>query len=165
MEIVEALLFATNEPLPLKKMVEILCEENPSISLEEVENQLLQLEEQCKGRTYHLAKVGDGYLLRTNQEFKKYIDFLFKKKHADRLSQAALEVLSIVVFRNPITKAQIDEIRGVDSSGILQNLLERGLIQISGKLEAPGRPALYSITKEFLLYFGLSDIEEFKENK
>lgn len=157
-------MFATREPVPLKKIYEILTEENPSITLDEIEKGILQLQEEYtqQQRAFHIAKVGDGYFLRTNQELKKYLDAFFKKKQSDRLSQAALEVLSIIVFRNPITKAQIEEIRGVDSSGILQTLLERELIQISGRLEAPGRPALYAVTKEFLLYFGLSDPSDLK---
>lgn len=163
--IIESLLFATNEPLPLAKINEITNTFCP-LDSQEVKKliDILKEEYQLQRRAFHIEEIGGGYLLRSNEEFREYIDLLFRKKRGARLSQAALEVLSIIAYRKPITRAQIEEIRGVDSSGILQTLLDRELIQTSGKLEAPGRPTLYGLTKDFFQHFGLkghSDLPDF----
>lgn len=164
-KIIESMLFAVNEPLSVKKMCEALHSQGLVVTSEDAEGYLKELsQEYTQQRTFHIAKISDGYLLRTNEEFRPFIDALFKKKHSERLSQASLEVISIIAFRQPVTRAQIEEIRGVDSSGIIQTLLDRELVYISGKLEVPGRPALFSVTKDFLTYFGLNDLADLNVN-
>ena len=98
--------------------------------------------------------------MRTCEEYSPFVDLIHRNKRTEKLSQASAEVLAIIAYRQPITRPQIEAIRGVDSSGILQNLLERQLIEPTGKLEAPGRPTLYGTTKDFLQHFGLRSAEE-----
>jgi segregation and condensation protein B len=99
-------------------------------------------------------------VLRSCEEFNSYIALLQRNKRAEKLSNAAAEVLAIIAYRQPITKPQVEAIRGVDSSSAFQVLLERQLIQPAGKLEAAGRPTLYTTTREFLQHFGLRDVRE-----
>ena len=101
--------------------------------------------------------------MRTLANYGPYIEHLFRKKRTEKLSQAAAEVLSIVAFRQPITRSQIDAIRGVDSSGTLHSLIERGLVESVGRLEAPGRPSLYSVTQAFMKHFGIQDLTELQD--
>jgi len=112
------------------------------------------------GRGFRLVELAGGYQLRTASEFAPYILKLFKEPREERLSQPALETLAIVAYRQPIVKAEIEAIRGVDVSGVLQTLVDRGLVRIAGRKEVPGRPFLYETTRLFLEHFGLKDTEE-----
>ncbi len=160
-KIIEALLFASNEPLPFNKIREVIDTVEPlkPSLLKEIISELAN-EYVFQQRSFRLEEIAQGYVLRSCKEYSPYIDLLHRNKRTEKLSQASAEVLAIIAYRQPITRPQIDAIRGVDSSGTLQNLLERQLIEIIGKLEAPGRPSLYSITKDFLKHFGLRDIDE-----
>lgn len=113
-----------------------------------------------KQLVYRLEEIAQGFLLRTSEEFGPYLNLLYRNKRIEKLSQAAAEVLAIIAYRQPVTRPQIDSIRGVDSTGVLQALLERQLVEPLGKLEAPGRPMLFGITKDFLKHFGLRDLQE-----
>jgi len=161
--VVEALLFATNAPLPLKKIKEITDPIHPykpqelALLIEELKENYARQE-----RAFNLEEIGGGYILRTTESYREYVDQLYRDKKVERLSQAALEVLSIVAFKQPITKPQIEAIRGVDSSGILQNLIDRQLVHIVGQLEVPGRPNLYGVTDQFLHHFGLNNLDQLK---
>lgn len=156
--IVEALLFASNEPLPLLKLREITDHFKP-IPPRHLKQILTELQQDyiAQQRGFRLEEIAQGYLLRSGEEFGPYIDLLYRNKRAEKLSHASAEVLAIIAYRQPITRPQIEAIRGVDSSGIVQNLLERQLIEPVGKLEAPGRPTLYATTQDFLKHFGLKD--------
>lgn len=159
--IIEAVLFASSDPVPFQKLREIIetCSPiSPRILRELIDELKREYAAQC--RAFRLEEIANGYILRSCEEFSGYIQLLHRNKRTEKLSQAALEVLAIIAYRNPITKPQIEAIRGVDSSGTIQGLLERQLIEPLGKLEAPGRPTLYGITKEFLQYFGLKNINE-----
>ena len=107
-----------------------------------------------------MEETVSGYILRTCEEYSTYIELLFRNKRGDKLSQASAEVLAIIAYKQPITRPQIDALRGVDSSGIIQNLIDRQLIEPTGKLDAPGRPTVYSITQHFLTHFGLRNLSE-----
>jgi segregation and condensation protein B len=157
--IIEALLFSSSEPLPLSKIKEVL---EDSFSLKELESLILELNQEYlkNDKPYHIVNIAEGYILRTKKEYAPYLDKLFRRKKTDKLSHAAAEVLAIIAYKQPITRARIDEIRGVDSSGILANLMDRELIQVVGKEEVVGRPSLYGVTKQFLQHFGLSSIQE-----
>jgi segregation and condensation protein B len=159
--IVEALLFATSEPISLQKLQEIIETTHPikAKKLKELIDEL-QSEYVSDERSFRLETIGEGYVLRTHSPYASYIQLLFATKKKEKLSHAAMEVLAIVAYKQPITKAAIEQIRGVDSSGVLQHLMDRELIEVTGKLEAPGRPSLYSTTKEFLKYFGLHSLDE-----
>lgn len=159
--LIEALLFASNAPLAFNKIREItdaMAPLRPRILRELLQE--LQYDYIAQKRAFRLEEIAEGYIVRTCEEFAPYIDLMYRNKRAEKLSQAATEVLAIIAYKQPITRPQIDAIRGVDSSGTMQNLLERQLIEPLGKLEAPGRPMLYGITKEFLLHFGLRDLAE-----
>jgi segregation and condensation protein B len=159
--IIEALLFCTTEPVSLKRISNVL-QSYHSLETSEVKKLIEELSNdyRIQNRGFRLDEIAKGYLLRSCEEFSPYIHNLLKITRPERLSQAATEVLAIIAFRQPITRPQVDEIRGVDSSGIISTLIERELIEPTGKLEAPGRPTLYGITNHFLKYFGMKDLTE-----
>jgi segregation and condensation protein B len=160
-QVIEALLFASSEPVTFQKIREVADTIHPfrpkvlAEILHELETEYLSQQ-----RAFKLEEIGQGFMLRTRKEFAPYIEQLYRNKRGEKLSQAAFEVLAIIAYRQPITKPHIEAIRGVDSTGIVQSLLERQLIEPVGRLEAPGRPTLYGITKDFLTHFGLKDLKE-----
>jgi len=158
--VLEALLFASQDPLPLSKIREVTALESG-----ELKTLLSELQEEyaSQNRAFRLEEIGQGFLLRSCEELSPYLDALFRNKRKDRLSHAAAEVLAIIAYRQPITRAQIEAIRGVDSSNHVQNLQERGLVESVGKLEAPGRPTLFGVTNEFFKHFGLRDLKDLPE--
>jgi segregation and condensation protein B len=160
-QVIEALIFASHEPLPLNKIREIIDTIQP-MPLKEIRTllQTLKIEYDVQQRAFRLDEIAQGFVLRTREEYSRFIELLGKQARPEKLSPAASEVLAIIAYRQPITRGQIEAIRGVDSSGVISNLLERQLIHPTGKLEAPGRPTLYGITQTFLKYFGLKDIKE-----
>jgi len=159
--IIEALLFATSEPISLQKLQEIIESQIP-IKPKEIKRLLSDLQEEYhkQNRSFRLETIAEGYVLRTHAAFSPYIQLLFSSRRKEKLRHAAMEVLAIIAYKQPVTKVQIEQIRGVDSSGVVHNLLERELIEVSGRLEAPGRPSLYVTTKEFLKYFGINNLSE-----
>lgn len=159
--IIEACLFASAEPLTFQKLLDI-TEEVQHLKPSQLRDIIEDLQEEylSQGRAFRLYEIAEGYLLRTCEEYGRYIEKIGISKRQEKLSQPSLEVLAIIAFKGPITRPQIDQIRGVDSSGVIQNLLERTLIEPSGKLEAPGRPTLFRITPHFLKHFGLKDIQD-----
>lgn len=160
-KVIEALLFASHEPIPLHKLREItdtIIPLKPRRLRRIIEE--LQQDYITQQRAFRLEEIAQGYVLRTHEAYSSYIELLYRQRRGEKLSHAATEVLAIIAYRQPITRPQIDAIRGVDSSGTLVQLLERNLIEPIGKLEAPGRPTLYGTTKEFLKHFGLKDNTE-----
>lgn len=159
--LIEALLFAASEPLSLEKIREIsdtmypLKPRHLRELIDELKNDYIVYQ-----RAYRLEEIAQGFSVRSCEEFSSYISLLYRDKRTEKLSQAATEVLAIIAYKQPITRPQIEAIRGVDCSGIMQTLLERQLIAPVGKLEAPGRPTLYGITKDFLKHYGLKDIQD-----
>jgi segregation and condensation protein B len=112
------------------------------------------------GRTFKIEKFGDGYRLFTLPDYDKYVARLAEIPRPIKLSRAALEVLAVAAYRQPVVKSEIDRIRGIDSSGVLRTLVERGLIAISGRSDGPGRPLLYTTTQEFLDFFGITNLSD-----
>lgn len=161
--VIEALLFASPDPLSLVKIREVTDTILPlrPRQLRDILNTLKQ-EYVTQQRAFQLEEIAQGYVLRTYEEYAPYVELLYRHKRGEKLSYASTEVLAIIAYRQPITRPQIDAIRGVDSSGTLMQLIERQLIEPIGKLEAPGRPTLYGTTKEFLKHFGLKDLSELK---
>jgi segregation and condensation protein B len=159
--IIEALLFASSEPLPLQKLKEVIQTHYPvrSSELKKLIETLSQ-EYENEGHAFQIAEIGGGYLLRTVEEMRPFLDVLHQDRRGDKLSRAATEVLAIIAYRQPITRREMEEIRGVDCSGTVISLTERGLIEPIGRKEAPGRPIQYGVTKQFLQYFGLKDLED-----
>lgn len=159
--IIEALLFASSAPVPFNKLREVtdaFYALRPRMLRELIMD--LQQEYLSQQRSFRLEEIAQGFILRTCEDYSPYIDLMYKNKRTERLSHAAAEVLAIIAYKQPITRPQIDAIRGVDSSGTVYSLLERQLIEPVGKLEAPGRPTLFGITKDFLQHFGLRDVKE-----
>jgi len=159
--VLEAVLFASSVPINFSKLREVADAAyplKPSILrdlLDELRDDYITSQ-----RAFRLEEIAGGFALRTCQEYSRYVELLYRQKRAEKLSSAASEVLAIIAYKQPVTKAQIDTIRGVDSSGTLQNLLERQLVEPVGRLEAPGRPTLYGITQDFLKHFGLRDVRD-----
>lgn len=159
--IIEALLFSSCTPIAFNKIREVtdsVALLRPKVLREILEE--LQYDYISQQRAFRLEEIAQGFILRTCEEYAPYIELMQRNKRSEKLSQASAEVLAIIAYKQPITRPHIDAIRGVDSSGTVQNLLERQLIEPLGKLEAPGRPMLYGITKEFLLHFGLRDLKD-----
>lgn len=159
--IVEALLFSSHTPLSFQKLREVIESRIP-IKPKQLNDALETLEEEyiTENRAFVLEKIEGGYILKTRPEYGAYLDELHRNKRGEKLSQPATEVLAIIAHKGPVTRPQIDQIRGVDSSGTVAALVERGLVEAKGKLEAPGRPTLYDITQNFLNHFGLSSRED-----
>jgi segregation and condensation protein B len=165
--ILESLLFVSPEPLSATRLVAVL----EDVTKAEVERTLRSLGKDLEqeGRGVRLAEIAGGYRLVTKQEYAPWIKRLDKAKSAAKLSRSALESLAIIAYKQPIVRSEIEEIRGVETSGVVRTLLERKLVRIVGRKEVPGRPIMYGTTKFFLEHFGLNDLSqlpplrEFKE--
>ena len=122
-----------------------------------------EIEEQCKDRGVELKKVSSGYRLQVRQSLSSYVAKLWEER-PQRFSKATLETLALIAYRQPITRGEIEEIRGVTiGTQLMRGLMERGWVKIVGQRDVPGRPSLYSTTKEFLDYFGLQHLRELPE--
>jgi len=153
----EALLFSSDEPLS-----ETLLAESLDAPAEEVAMALRELdaEYRSRGAGVELREMAGGHLLVTTPEHAEWVGRLLRGRKRVRLSRAALETMAIVAYKQPVTKTEIEAIRGVDSTAVLATLLERNLITIRGRSKVVGRPLLYGTTSEFLDYFGLKDLSE-----
>ncbi len=165
----EALLYvAGDNGIESTNLCELLQVDRPA--LRELTKSLQQKLQQNSDSGLQIQQLNDSYKLTTRPEVSKAIENFFQKDLTKNLSQSALEILSIIAYKQPITRIEIDEIRGVNSSGALQTLIWRGLVKINGKKEAPGHPNLYVTTDYFLQYFGyqsLADlplIEDFEDD-
>lgn len=156
--VLEGILFVVGEEgITLKKICEIL-----DISLEEAKNLLKELKStyESEDRGIRISYLGDAFKLTTKQEHKEYYKKLVENPENNLLSPAALEVLAIVAYNQPITRVEIDEMRGVSSSHMIRRLVAKGLLKEAGKSTMPGRPNLYKTTSDFLDYFGLATIDD-----
>ena len=155
--IVEALVFASPEPLTPKMLLKLLNDEPKEDVLAAVE----ALKQDYESRPgLHVAEVAGGYQITTRPELHDWVRRLFHERTTQKLSVASLETLSVIAYKQPITQAEIGEIRGVNTSGVLSTLLERHLIKIVGRKNVIGRPFLYGTTREFLIRFGLKDVND-----
>jgi segregation and condensation protein B len=155
--IIESLLFVTDEPLTVDRIRKAVKTADPRAVREAV--QALAQEYEVRKGGFCLAEVAGGYQLRTRPEYKEYIKDLLQPA-APRLSKAALETLAIIAYKQPIIRADLEHIRGVDSGGVLRMLLKRKLIRVLGRKEIPGRPLIYATTKRFLEMFDLKDLKD-----
>lgn len=155
---VEALLFVSKEPVEPAKIMEFLQIKDIG-DLEKILNRFSQeLEQEHRG--IMIKKCGNGIQLVTRPEWHDHLKEFFTIRYAAKLSLASLESLSIIAYRQPVTVAEISDMRGVNSISAVKNLLQKKLIRISGRKKVPGLPALYSTTPEFLTYFGLNELSE-----
>jgi segregation and condensation protein B len=154
---IEALIFASPEPVTLKMLTKILDDEPP----EHVKEALAELtQEWNRGGGLQLVEVAGGYQIVTRPELSEWVRRLFHEHSSQRLSVQALETLAVVAYRQPVTGPEITEIRGVNTSGVLGTLLERRLVKVVGRKSVVGRPFLYATTREFLDRFGLNDLAD-----
>jgi segregation and condensation protein B len=154
---VEALLFSSDQPLSLTLLCESL-EAEP----ERVAEALVHLGEEyaARGAGVELREIAGGHMLVTSPDQSEWVGRMLRGKKRMRLSRAGLETMAIIAYKQPVTKSEVEAIRGVDSSGVLTTLMERNLVTIRGRSKVVGRPLLYGTTQEFLDYFGLKDLTE-----
>src|SRR5512143_1383975 len=155
--ILESLFFISDSPIRLEALVEILPESTKEGILEGIRQIQAEYGDRCKG--IELVEIAGGYQFRTKPDWAEWVHRLKKAKPV-KLSQAALETLAIVAYRQPVIRPAIEEIRGVDTGSVLHTLLEKGLVKIMGRKELPGRPIVYGTTKAFLELFSLNSVSD-----
>lgn len=156
-QIIEALLFVFSEPVALKRLSDVI----QVVGTAEIRQMIEQLngEYLATGRSFHIQEVAGGYQLVTDNKLSPWIRRALQNPKADSVSKGALETLAIIAYRQPLTKAEIEAIRGVDITASLDTLIERRFVKMVGRKETPGRPFLYGTTGEFLRHFGLRSLE------
>ncbi|HUM15882.1 MAG TPA: SMC-Scp complex subunit ScpB [Candidatus Nitrosotalea sp.] len=154
--VVEALLFASDTPVEVERIQEVLDLESAAVARELVEELRARLE--AEGRVLQVVEVGGGFRLVTRPEVAPWLVKLARTRTRSRLSRPSLETLAIIGYRQPVSRPEVDAIRGVNSEAVLDSLLERRMIRIAGRKDSPGRPFLYETTREFLVAFGLRDL-------
>ena len=170
-KIVEALLFASREPVDSKKIAKIIRkiskredaeQEMCSVKYTEIDEVIEKLNKgyDRKKSPYLIQERSTGWRIYTRIEYASYIRELFPDQKPTRLSAPALETLAIVAYRQPITNAAIEAVRGVNVDGVLQSLIERGLVSIAGRSDLPGKPFLYETSSNFLEHFGIKNVED-----
>lgn len=166
--LVEALIFAAPEPLSVNQIRAIfqdaIVRNNGSqqIEPETVRQSVtdLNLEYEKSGRPYRIVQIAGGYQFATLSDYAEWLGKLYKEQGRRKLSQSGVETLAIVAYKQPVTKAEIEKIRGVNCDYVIKTLLEKELLTVTGRAESVGRPLLYGTTKEFLKHFGLNDITD-----
>lgn len=153
----EAVLFASGDPVSIDRLSQVF-EIKPEQIEKAAEKLKLRLEERLSG--IELLRLDNSYQLATKTDYAEYIKKAFDLKRRTPLSGAAFEVLSVIAYNQPVTRSFVEQVRGVDCSGVITTLLEKELIEERGRLELPGRPLLYGTTKNFLRCFGLSDLSD-----
>ena len=157
-DILEALLFASDTPVELVTVREVLELPSPDAARDLVDALGARL--RADGRALQLIEVGGGFRLVTRPEVAPWLVKLARARTRQRLSRPALETLAIIAYRQPVSRPEVDAVRGVNSEGVLDNLLERRLVRIAGRKDSPGRPFLYETTRDFLVAFGLRDLAD-----
>lgn len=158
-QILEGALLAAGEPLSVQRMT-LLFEENERPSKDEIKAAIKSVEERCEGRGYELVHVASGYRFQVRQDLAEWVGRLWQERPA-RYSRALMETLSLIAYRQPITRGEIEEIRGVAvSTNIIKTLLEREWVRVVGHRDVPGRPAMYATTRQFLDYFNLKSLDQ-----
>ena len=155
--IVENVLLAADQPINAGDLCKIFLDGTDKDQLQSI---LDELKEEYSSRNLQVTEVADGYQLCTRHEYNDYIRKFLNLDHSTRLSQPSLDTLSIIAYKQPLTRQEVDEIRGVDSSGVIKTLLEKKVIGPAGRKKVPGRPIMYRTTQKFLEYFGLKDLSD-----
>ena len=155
--IVENVLLAADQPINANELCKIFLDGTDKDQLQSI---LDELKEEYSSRNLQVTEVADGYQLCTRHEYNDYIRKFLNLDRSTRLSQPSLDTLSIIAYKQPLTRQEVDEIRGVDSSGVIKTLLEKKVIGPAGRKKVPGRPIMYRTTQKFLEYFGLKDLSD-----
>ena len=157
-QIIEALLLSASRPLSIEEIKKVFVENQPS--RDEIRKSLKEIEEDCFNRGIELKKVSTGFRLQVKQDLSNYVSKLWEER-PQKFSKATLETLSLIAYKQPITRGEIEEVRGVTvGTQLMRGLMERGWVKIVGQRDVPGRPSLYATTKDFLDYFGLQHLRE-----
>jgi segregation and condensation protein B len=164
-KVIEALIFSSDETLKAQEIIRAIKGidgEEVNVSESDIDEcvDALNKNYEVENKSFRIVRIAEGYLFSTQPQYAKYLGYLSSEKSKRRLSQAALETLSIIAYKQPITKPEVESIRGVNSDYTINTLLEKNLITISGRSETIGRPLLYVTTPEFLMYFGLNKISD-----
>lgn len=155
--IIETLLFITDKPLSISKIKDLI--DDKEVDSELIRNLIDEIASfYLQSSSIELREIAGGYQFATKPEYSEYIRRLYRDRTMLRLSSSSLETLAIIAYRQPITKAEIEETRGVDSTSVIETLMEKKLIKIVGRKEIPGRPLLYGTTQEFLKQFGINSL-------
>ncbi len=156
--IVEALLFAAAKPIAVLEIKKVLKGIKPS----QIEKMIVELKEEYEreGHSFRVQEIAGGYEISTDPKFAPWIMKLEMQKRARQATQSALETLAILAYKQPVTRVEIEDLRGVDVASVIATLLEKGLIKIVGRKEVPGRPFLYGTTEKFLEHFGLKSLSD-----
>lgn len=157
-QIIEALLFAVHEPISLRKLNDIV--EGPDVK--EIKEAIQQLREEydTQNRAFQIEEIANGFQLLSRPEYHEWISKTRKKTGESKLSHSALETLAIIAYKQPIIRAEIEAIRGVQSGQMIRTLVEKGLVKIVGRDEVLGRPLLYGTSKSFMEHFGIKSIKD-----
>ncbi|MBK9099856.1 MAG: SMC-Scp complex subunit ScpB [bacterium] len=163
--VIEALIFSSDDSLSPEEIIRAIKSidgEDVEISKQDVDTSVDQLNKKYEenNNAFRILRIANGYLYATMEQNAKYVGYLSSERAKRRLSQAALETLAIIAYKQPVTKPELETIRGVNSDYILTTLLEKNLITIKGRAETVGRPLLYGTTDEFLKYFGLNNLSD-----
>lgn len=166
-QLIEGLIFAADEPLSVRQIKAIYEQDTQEgearrIEQEEIQQILQELNDEYQrlGKAYRIVAIAGGYQFATMKEYAEWIGRLYKEQSRRKLSQSSLESLAIIAYKQPISKPEIESIRGVNCDYVLRTLLERELVTITGRAETVGRPLLYGTTREFLKHFGLNDVTD-----
>ena len=156
--VIEAVIFAADGPVSLEQLGQLLETLDGSAIMQAVRE--LQQEYEKSRRSFQIVEIANGFQLRTRHEYAPWIKKFYTTEISSRLSVSALEALAIIAYKQPATRAEVEEVRGVNSDSVIRTLLERNLIRVLGRKRAPGMPMLYGTTTEFLMHFGLRDLSE-----
>jgi segregation and condensation protein B len=156
--VLEALLFVSGEPLSIPMIQAVLCDATPQDVTRWVD--LLNRSYRETGRALEIIEVAGGYQLVTRAELSPWLERLSASRQAAPLTRSAMETLAIIAYRQPVSRAEIEQTRGVDSHSVLKTLMARGLVRVSGRGKGPGRPLLFATTRAFLEQFGLRDLRD-----
>lgn len=157
-QIIEALIFVSDKPLSVNQIKEVVTEV-PEEGIRQCVNELNQ-EYEATSRSFVIQEVAGGFRMVTRPHLAAWLKVFYKTKMKERLTRPSLETLAIVAYKQPITKPEVEAIRGVNVDGVMATLLEKGLTKIAGRKDSPGRPLLYATTDEFLAHFGLSALSD-----
>jgi segregation and condensation protein B len=161
--VVEALLFSSDRPISTRRLADLAEAEDGHQARRAVRE--LQQEYAAEGRAFAIEEIAGGFQLLSRPEFAAYVARLHNRQQQEALSKAALETLAIVAYRQPITRAEVEDIRGVQCGHILRSLVERRLLKVTGRSPELGRPLLYGTTKHFLEAFGLRSVKDLPQRK
>jgi len=155
--IIEAILFAADRPVSVAQLADLI-----EMDFETVEGLILEIQQEYNAtkRSFQIQEIANGFQICTRSEYASWIKKFYTTEVSSRLTTSALEALAVIAYKQPATRADVEEVRGVNSDGVIRTLFERKLINIVGRKDAPGRPMMYATTDDFLVHFGLRDLSE-----